>query len=308
MDPVDIRANRIGREQLGTCTRRQLSAVGIVPGTVRRRIERGIWHEPLPGVIDLGTHPPSWRQRLLRVLLAAGPSAAVSHHGAAHLHGLLDISEPECLDVVVPRGRRARVGDVRLRTTAVLGAEDMVELGPFRVTSVARTLCDLAASVPAPRLDPMLWDAARRIPDLAQRMAAVRQRHPRAAGGAAVDRLLAEMHPELGRAESPLEVHGLLALRRAGAPPPEVQVVIRDPSGRFVARVDAAWPRARVAVEFDGAGYHDGRFARDRDAARLARLRELGWHVVVLRADDLRRPARCRRLASDVRNRLRGLA
>ena len=53
------------------------------------------------------------------------------------------------------------------------------------------------------------------------------------------------------RAESPLETLGRLRILASGLPAPELQVEIRDARG-FVARVDAWYEEAAVAVEFDG--------------------------------------------------------
>jgi very-short-patch-repair endonuclease len=65
--------------------------------------------------------------------------------------------------------------------------------------------------------------------------------------------------------------------------------VIHD--GRFVARVDFAWPDQKVALEYDGLWHaENGQFARDRE--RLNRLREAGWQVVFVTAADLHRPER----------------
>jgi very-short-patch-repair endonuclease len=59
--------------------------------------------------------------------------------------------------------------------------------------------------------------------------------------------------------------------------------------GRFVARVDVAWPGRRLALEYDGAWHGEARqFARDRQ--RLNRLTAAGWRVVSVTKDDLRRP------------------
>ena len=54
-----------------------------------------------------------------------------------------------------------------------------------------------------------------------------------------------------GRAESPLETRGRLALLASGLPAPELQVEIHGLRG-FVARVDAWYDDAAVAIEFDG--------------------------------------------------------
>jgi very-short-patch-repair endonuclease len=59
--------------------------------------------------------------------------------------------------------------------------------------------------------------------------------------------------------------------------------------GRFVARVDFAWPDLKLAVEYDGLWHAEpGQFARDR--RRLNLLREAGWRVVFVIAADMHWP------------------
>ncbi len=55
-----------------------------------------------------------------------------------------------------------------------------------------------------------------------------------------------------GLAESPQETRLRLRLHRSGLPPPVAQYEVRC-DGRFVARVDLAWPEQRLALECDGA-------------------------------------------------------
>jgi hypothetical protein len=75
-----------------------------------------------------------------------------------------------------------------------------------------------------------------------------------------------------GRAESPPETRLRLLVLRAGLPPPVAQFEVRH-RGRFVARVDCAYPEHRLAIEYDGL-YHAGadQFVRDR-----RRLNDLRW-------------------------------
>jgi very-short-patch-repair endonuclease len=71
-----------------------------------------------------------------------------------------------------------------------------------------------------------------------------------------------------------------------------VQFDVRDAAGRFVARVDLAYPQHRLAIEYDG-DHHRGRASFRRDAARLNALRMCGWTVLRFTADDvLRHPSR----------------
>ncbi|WP_203741611.1 endonuclease domain-containing protein [Catellatospora bangladeshensis] len=72
----------------------------------------------------------------------------------------------------------------------------------------------------------------------------------------------------------------------AGLPRPVTQHVVED-RGRFVARVDLAWPEYRVAVEYDGVWHAQAdQFHRDRQ--RLNRLVGQDWIVLHLTAQRLR--------------------
>lgn len=68
-------------------------------------------------------------------------------------------------------------------------------------------------------------------------------------------------------------------MRRAGLPEPVRQHTIYD-RGRFVARVDFAYPHAKLAIEADGYRYHSGRARFESDRARLNALTALGWRVI----------------------------
>jgi hypothetical protein len=90
--------------------------------------------------------------------------------------------------------------------------------------------------------------------------------------------------------ESPMETRMRLAVIDAGFPEPEVNVEVRDGAGRFLGRVDLAWPELRIALEYDG-DHH-----RDRDAFRRDQRRSNGfsvneWIVIHATALDAARPA-----------------
>ena len=75
-------------------------------------------------------------------------------------------------------------------------------------------------------------------------------------------------------------------LRRHGLPLPEFQYEVRV-GARFVARVDAAYPRHRVAVEYDSFEHHTGRAALVRDSRRRNALAGIGWSVIAVTAADI---------------------
>lgn len=86
------------------------------------------------------------------------------------------------------------------------------------------------------------------------------------------------------RSESIQESVLRVVLVQAGLKPtPQLKVYHR---GNFVARVDFGFRRQRVAVEYDGAWHGDPKqFAKDQN--RLLRLREAGWHVIIVTATRL---------------------
>jgi len=84
-------------------------------------------------------------------------------------------------------------------------------------------------------------------------------------------------------AETAEETTLRLALVRAGLPEPELNWELRDANGRFIARLDLAYTRYRVAVEHDGRthAFDEAQFARDAD--RWDEIQALGWvHVRIL--------------------------
>ncbi|MBQ0922899.1 endonuclease domain-containing protein [Saccharopolyspora endophytica] len=87
------------------------------------------------------------------------------------------------------------------------------------------------------------------------------------------------------RAESIPESMLRVDLVHAGLNPiPQFEVF--DLEGNFVARLDLAFEREKVAVEYDG-NWHARAEQRAKDEARRQRLRECGWTVIVVTRDDL---------------------
>ena len=72
-------------------------------------------------------------------------------------------------------------------------------------------------------------------------------------------------------------------------PRPVCQFVVRDADGRFVARLDLAYPEKRVGIEDEG-DHHREKATFRRDIARLNALQQLGWTIVRATADDIRNP------------------
>ncbi|MBJ7387495.1 MAG: hypothetical protein JHC55_23745, partial [Mycolicibacterium sp.] len=157
------------------------------------------------------------------------------------------------------------------------------------VTTPARTAFDVGR---APGLETAVirLDALRRATGVSvEAVWAVAERHRGARGMVQLRRALALSD---AGAESPQETRTRLLLVNAGLPRPSTQIEVRDPAGRFVARLDMGWPVAEVAVEFDGAQHWTDPRQRSRDIDRIAELADLNWIIVRVSGEMLRhRPA-----------------
>lgn len=216
---------------------------------------------------------------VMAVCLASGAAAVVSHRAAARLWGLVGFIDDRMIEVTVPRTCRRAYADVVHRPRC-LPTSDVDTRDAIRVTTVARTLIDLASCVPVASLEEALDDALRR------RLVTVRALRSRFAdtapsgrkGQAALRRLL-EVREGRGRVpQSVFETRLLRALRRARLPAPEIQYEVRTARGRAV--LDFAYPDKLLAIEADGFEWHSSRRQWDYDRARGTALALLGWRVI----------------------------
>ena len=103
-----------------------------------------------------------------------------------------------------------------------------------------------------------------------------------------------------GRSESPGESWARLLFHQLGMPPMELQAVLRDSNGTFVARVDFLDREHGLVIEFDGAlkyaGGGTGQAALVAEKRREDGIRRLGYRVLRLVWSDLLDPARLLRL------------
>jgi very-short-patch-repair endonuclease len=158
-----------------------------------------------------------------------------------------------------------------------LARDDWTVQGRIPVTTVARTLLDLAAVLDDDGLHQAFEEADRlkllRMPALEQ----VCARAGRRKGLISLRRLIDAAHEPIF-ARSPLE-HRFAELcrkRLVDLPAPLTNVSILDHE------VDAYWPSHRLVVELDGYGYHSHRAAFERDRARDAKMQAAGYRVIRL--------------------------
>lgn len=144
------------------------------------------------------------------------------------------------------------------------------------VTSVARTLLDLAEVVPFRQLERAFEEAERlRVLDLpAIDQLCARSRGRR--GLRPLGCLIAAAQPSVPATRSELERRFLCLCREAGLPTPSVNVLVAG------LEVDAVWQSQRLVVELDGHAFHRSRAAFERDRIRDAALQLAGYRVLRL--------------------------
>jgi very-short-patch-repair endonuclease len=246
----------------GVVTRSELLAAGLTAAQVRHRVRRGVLIRVHPGVYRVGHVAPSVEARYTGAVKACGEGAALSGRAAAHLLGLLRGSPPPP-EVTTHGWRRVKGVITHIRH---LPPDEVTTSRGIPVTTVTRTLVDLAGLIPLNPLNRACHEAGVRYGTDPTDVDALLERHPTAAGRRALRRVL---HGEEPVTLSALERRFLLRLRRARLPLPEVN---RVAGGRVV---DCRWPQSRLTVELDGYRYHRSRHSweRDREREREARAR-----------------------------------
>jgi hypothetical protein len=95
---------------------------------------------------------------------------------------------------------------------------------------------------------------------------------------------------------SPMETTARLLFRRGGLPEPELNAVVFDAAGEWLAFGDFVWRARRVVAEFDGDFHRTDRRQWQIDVARREAVQEAGWTYVQLTARMVTVPAYADRL------------
>ena len=263
--------------------RDQLLDAGLSGRAIDRRIERRWLHRQYQGVYSVGTPDLTRSGRWLAAVFAAGPGAVLSHRDAAALWGILP-SNRRLIEVSVPGKRRAREGlEIRV---ASLEPDEITALDGIPVTTVARTLLDLAAVETTSRLERALSEAERRRLADHTPLTELFERHPNAKGIATLRRLT----PDETVTRSELERRFLRFCARHHIPKPQMNTALHGLT------IDAHWPHANLVAELDGFAFHSSHRAFHEDRERDRVLAVAGITVIRITARHLDAP-----LAADLR-------
>jgi very-short-patch-repair endonuclease len=232
-------------------------------------VRRGLLLPVYPGVYRVGHRAPSIQASYLAAVRACGEGALLSGRAAGHLLGLLK-GRPPPPEVTTPTERR--IEGITTRRARDIDPRDATVWRGIPVTTVPRTLVDLAAVLELDDLVRACHEAGVLHRTTPAQVEAVLERRPRSPGAGNLRKVLrGEVHVILSK----LERAFLTLLRAEGLPPPKTN----RPAGSK--RVDCRWPDHRLTVELDSYRFHNSRHAWEQD-----RRREREAHA---RGDDFRR-------------------
>ena len=255
---------RIAERQHGVVARGQLIGAGMPVGAIARRLHSGALLPEFRGIYRVGHRAPSREARYMAAVLACGDHAQLHGRAAGHLLGLLRGRAPEP-EVIAPTKRRVR-GITTVRARRGEHRDAAIWLG-IPVTSVPRTLVDLAAVLSADDLARACHEAGIRHRTTPADVEAVLARRPTSPGAACLRQVL---HGDIHVTLSHIERRFLGLLREHGFPLPRTN---RPAGGR---RVDCRWADRRLTIELDGYVYHRSRHAWELDRRREREARARG--------------------------------
>jgi very-short-patch-repair endonuclease len=219
----------------------------------------------------------------MAAVLASGPDALLSHQTAAALWGIRGYSGGT-IHVTVPR-KSTSTKRIR-RHFSQVPADERAEEERIPVTSVHRTIFDLAASSSADEVIAMIKEAEYRNRWDRLSLWELLERYPAKRGSRNLRFALKRITEEPpGRKRSKLEERFAPFLRQHRLPLPRFNDWILLEGKRY--RVDCHWPELRLIVELDGWEGHRTRSAFQDDRARDRALKVAGYSVIHLTWNQL---------------------
>jgi hypothetical protein len=255
----------VAGRQHGVVARWQMVELGMTEQMVKTRLRRGSLHRLHQGVFASGHRAITVESRWMAAVLAFGPDAVLSHRSAGQLWGLVPRSSiaPE----VTRPGRASRPRLVAHQ--GVLLGDEVVRVRGIPVTSVPRTMFDLAATRSEREVE-RAWNEME-VRGFRDRLSVPQllERHPGRKGSLVLVRLAERKELPVGITRNDLEEAFLALIDRFGLPRPRMNahLAVRD---RFY-EIDCLWEDRRVAIELDGGAAHKTTkaFHDDRERDRI---------------------------------------
>ena len=279
---IDVRIAALADRQWGLVTREQLLALGLSSGAVDRRLAAARLRPLHRGVYAVGHRWLRREAHRLAAVLACGDG-----------RGAQPRVRGGALGIAAVRGDADRRDGAAERPAAPLGhprppprrlaVREVTEHDGVPVTTPARTLLDLAATLPRRSVERALDQAeVLRLFD-ATALHAIAAAHRGRPGAPLLAALLREHAAGTTLTRSELEEAFLRLCDRAGLPRPVV-------NGRaHGVESDFAWPARALVAEVDGFAFHRTRRAFERDRARDAVLAAAGVRTLRFTARQVER-------------------
>ena len=269
---VDLATAALARRQHGVVGRAQLLAIGLSPGAITHRMESGRLRPVLRGVYGAG--PVGTRlERAQAAVLSLGPGTTLSHGTAAVLVRLFERAPADgIVEVSIDGSPRRSRGWLRVRVVSGLRADERTVVRGLPVTTPARTILDLADTLPSRAFERVFARALREKLVSTDELLLLCRRYPDRPASRMLIAILGEGGPVLVRSEAEAVFRRLL--RKAGLPEPLVNVLVKG------FEVDFFWKRERLVVEVDGFAFHSSREDFERDRERDGELTAAGYRVI----------------------------
>lgn len=280
---LDAAIVSIAARQCGIFTRQQVLEGGGTDAIIRQRCLAGLWRVRADGVYGIVGFDEGTNSALWAACLAPGAGAVVSHEAAAALHGIATF-RPGPVTVTVPHATSRLDHLAIVHQSRRLYSEHVTLIDGLRVTTIARTVIDLAANYRRGRMEIVVDDplASRKLllPELCATFDDVASRGRK--GVRLMRAILEDRQPGYIAPQSVAESTLLRVLRMGGLPRPVLQ--FPHPSPAINGYVDAAYPPERLIIEVDGRRWHQKMADIERDherdnAAAAVHFRTLrfGW-------------------------------
>lgn len=215
-----------------------------------------------------------------------------SHSTAALLHGIplpLSLRGPLPLHVSVPNGSTPSASSSVAGHRIAIEPIDIVQRRGLRMTSLVRTVLDLAPLLADEDLlaaiDNTLW--RKRRDGHRATAGSLRAALGRFSGRRGRARVAALIPLGTDRADSPPESAIRLRFLRADLPRMLVNVGITSAEGFLIAQPDLQFPDYRMAYDYEGDHHRTDPAQWRKDLARVPRLQDAGWHHTRISAADL---------------------
>jgi hypothetical protein len=283
---IDRGVAELAVRQGGAFSQAQARTLGASASLVRRRREDGRWRRVAPAVYVVAGAPATEVQRRWIVRLSLGEVVSISHEWAGRVVGLPAMPADVWSVTLPPGDHRRRRGWVVHQQR--LDPVDRLLIDGIAVTTVPRTICDLATVIAPARLR-VVVDAAKF--DLGCSFTAMGEALLRVGtvgrpGASSLVRVLDERGPGRDVARTALEAKLDEVLSLAGLAHGSAEHPLPG-AGRRHGLVDRAFPEAKLVVEADGRRWHARMAAMATDRERDFEAARVGWQTLRLMHEHL---------------------